>query len=223
MENCKMSETFTPTETLAARPTPAATAVPMRERILDAASELFYAEGFRAVSAEKIIARVGITKVTFYRHFPSKDDLMVAYLELRAEVERQMISEMRAVVVNDPDAGFRLALEALVAASCEPGYRGCPFINAAAEYADPAHPVRVVVARHRRWLAEEFARLLVDLGVPEADAPAAADELMVLRDGAAVAAYLGDPQAVGRALYTSGRAVVRAHLAPMSAARRATR
>src|ERR1700693_3807598 len=66
----------------ASRPAPK---VPMRERIVAAATELFYAQGLRAVSAEKIIAQVGITKVTFYRHFPTKDDLIVAYLERRGE------------------------------------------------------------------------------------------------------------------------------------------
>ena len=93
----------------AARPTPR---VPMRERIVEAATELFYAQGLRAVSAEKIIAQVGITKVTFYRHFPTKDDLIVAYLERRARWERDAIAQARAAaatcpVLPDPGRGNR--------------------------------------------------------------------------------------------------------------------
>ncbi|MCS5734794.1 TetR/AcrR family transcriptional regulator [Herbiconiux daphne] len=189
-------------------------AAPMRDRILAAASQLFYAEGFRAVSAEKIIARVGITKVTFYRHFPSKDDLMVAYLEQRAALERGFFEQVRDTAENDPDAGFRLALQALSAAGAEPGYRGCPFINAAAEYADPEHPVRRIVARHRTWQTEQFARVARDFGVSEREAPAAAAELMVLRDGAAVGGYLDSPTTVARAVTALGRAALSAHLDP---------
>ncbi|MFB2600116.1 TetR/AcrR family transcriptional regulator [Herbiconiux sp. P17] len=179
----------------------------MRERILEAASELFYAEGFRAVSAEKIIARVGTTKVTFYRHFRSKDDLMVAYLERRAAEERAAIEGVLAVADGEPQRALALAVDALMAAACAPGYRGCPFINAAAEYADPTHPVRLVVAAHRRWQRQAFERLLAAVGVD--DPAAAAGELMLLRDGAAVGGYLDDPDAVARALATAGLAIVR--------------
>jgi AcrR family transcriptional regulator len=188
----------------------------MRERLLEAASELFYAEGFRAVSAEKIIARIGTTKVTFYRHFRSKDDLMVAYLQRRAAEERAAIEEVVALAEGDPQKAFARAVEALAAAACLPGYRGCPFINAAAEYADPAHPVRLVVAEHRRWQLGEFERLLASLGV---DDPAeAAGELMLLRDGAAVGGYLDDPDAVGRALLAASGAVLAASGAVLRAA-----
>ena len=183
----------------------------MRERILEAASELFYAEGFRAVSAEKIIARVGTTKVTFYRHFRSKDELMVAYLERRAAEERAAIEELLAAAEVDPQKALVRAIDTLMAAACRPGNRGCPFINAAAEYADPAHPVRVVVAAHRQWQLRSFEQLLAALGVD--DPAAAAGELMLLRDGAAVGGYLDDPTAVARALSTAGLAIVRARSA----------
>jgi AcrR family transcriptional regulator len=188
--------------------------VPMRDRILAAATELFYAEGFRAVSAEKIVARVGVTKVTFYRHFPSKDDLMVAYLDELATLERELVGDVLRVAESDPDAALRQAVNAIVVANCRPGYRGCPFINAAAEYADPAHPVRLVVARHRAWLTAAFARLAASLGVTDAATQAsAACDLMVLRDGAAVGSYLGDADAVSRALLRSAGAVLAAYRA----------
>src|ERR1700748_1620053 len=103
---------------------PKATAkVPMRERIIEAATELFYAQGLRAVSAEKIIAQVGITKVTFYRHFPTKDDLIVAYLERRAKWERDAIAQARAAADDVPGV-FRILAEAIGAESCSPGFRG---------------------------------------------------------------------------------------------------
>jgi AcrR family transcriptional regulator len=179
--------------------------VPMRERIVEAATELFYAQGLRAVSAEKIIAQVGITKVTFYRHFPTKDDLIVAYLERRAKWERDAIGRARQAASDVPDV-FRIIAEAIGAESCSPGFRGCPFINAAAEYADPEHPVRRVVDAHRRWFRQTIQDLLDEINIP--DSARVADQLVMLRDGAMVSGYLSDPSAVAYALLQAGRAVV---------------
>jgi AcrR family transcriptional regulator len=178
----------------------------MRERIIEAAAELFYAQGIRAVSADKIIAKVGITKVTFYRHFPGKDDLVVAYLERRAQQERDAVEGARRATPGAPADAFRLISEGIGAESCTPGFRGCPFINAAAEYADASHPVRKVVDSHRRWFKGAFEDILSELGVT--DVPAAADQLVMLRDGAMVGGYLGDPQTVARLLFNAGRAVI---------------
>jgi AcrR family transcriptional regulator len=208
MKENKVTEEMTkadesPTE--GGAPTPAAK-VSMRERIIDAATQLFYAQGLRAVSAEKIIALVGITKVTFYRHFPSKDDLIVAYLERRAEWERNAILTVRQMTGDDVPSVFRIVAEAIGAESCSPGFRGCPFINAAAEYPDPQHPIRQVVDEHRRWFKRTIEELLNEIDVP--DASRVADELVMLRDGAMVSGYLSEPRIVANALYNAGRAVI---------------
>lgn len=179
--------------------------LPMRERIVLAASELFYAYGLRAVSAEKIIAQVGITKVTFYRHFPTKDELIVEYLQRRAKWEREAIEGAIATSPTEDEA-FRLVAEGIGAESCSAGFRGCPFINAAAEYSDADHPVRQVVDSHRRWFKQAIEELLVRMDVKAPDR--VADEIVMLRDGAMVSGYLSDPQTVARSLYNAGRAVI---------------
>jgi AcrR family transcriptional regulator len=191
----------------AAEPTAPAGKPPMRERIIVAATELFYGQGIRAVSAERIIERVGITKVTFYRHFPSKDDLIVAYLERRAGWERDAVAGARQAAGGDACEAFRMIAEGIGAESCSPGFRGCPFINAAAEYADAGHPVRKVVDSHRRWFKSAIEEMLGQIGVTELSD--AADQLVMLRDGAMVAGYLGDPQTIGRSLFNAGQAVVK--------------
>ena len=71
---------------------------PVRERILDAAVEHYYAEGIRAVSADKLIAAAHVSKVTFYRHFPTKDDLIAAYVAVRAEDEREAVTAESVIV-----------------------------------------------------------------------------------------------------------------------------
>jgi AcrR family transcriptional regulator len=185
----------------------AAVTSPVRERLVEAASELFYAQGLRAVSADKIIERVGTTKVTFYRHFRTKDNLVVAYLEGRAAIERAGIGAAITHAGGDPETTLRLISEGLGAVACSPGFRGCPFINAAAEYADPDSPVRRIVAEHRAWYRKTFEQLIAPLGLP--DPAAVADELMLLRDGAMVAGYLGDPAAAGGSFLRACQAVIR--------------
>ncbi|WP_249268479.1 TetR/AcrR family transcriptional regulator [Microbacterium sp. JB110] len=180
-----------------------------RERILSAASELFYAHGIHATSADRIIERADVTKVTFYRHFRTKVDVIVAYLERQAASEAEAVTGVREFVGSDGGKALELLAQGIGAETCRPGFRGCSFINAAAEYPDPAHPVRVVVDRHRAWFAAELADMARGAG---ADAPdLAADELMMLRDGAMVNGYLSDADRVSSALARAFRAVIESH------------
>jgi AcrR family transcriptional regulator len=176
-----------------------------RERIVEAAADLFYAHGLRAVSADKIIERAGITKVTFYRHFPTKDDLIVAYLERRAAWERGAILGASEAAHGNVDETIRLVSEGIGREACTPGFRGCPFINAAAEYADADHPVRKVVDDHRTWFRSMLERLTASIGIQD---PVVTEELMMLRDGAMVSGYLGTADRVSAALLSASRAVI---------------
>ncbi|MEV4296433.1 TetR/AcrR family transcriptional regulator [Microbispora rosea] len=179
---------------------------PMRERLIEAATELFYAQGLRAVSVDKVIDLASTTKVTFYRHFKSKDDLVVAYLERRAALERDGIGEAIKQGDCDVDVTLRAISEAIGIIACAPGFRGCPFINAAAEYPDPDSPIRKAVDAHRRWNKTAFEQLIAPLGI--ADAAEVADDLMLIRDGAMVAGYLDKPAKVAASFLRSSRAVI---------------
>ncbi|MFG2075161.1 TetR/AcrR family transcriptional regulator [Nonomuraea maritima] len=179
---------------------------PMRERILIAAAELFYAYGLRAVSVDKVIDAARTTKVTFYRHFRSKDELVVAYLEHRAALERDGISAAIKHGDGDIDATLRVISEAIGGLACAPGFRGCPFINAAAEYPDPDSPIRKAVDAHRRWNKATFEQLVAPLGIPNPGE--VADDLMLIRDGAMVAGYLGRPETVAASFLRSSQAVI---------------
>ncbi|MBL0885234.1 TetR/AcrR family transcriptional regulator [Myceligenerans indicum] len=178
----------------------------VRERLIDAANELFYAKGLRAVSVDKVVERAATTKVTFYRHFQGKDDLIVAYLEFRAQAERDGVEAAITYGGGDVDTALRLMAEHTGTMACAPGFRGCPFINAAAEYPDHDSPVRRVVDTHRAWWTSAFERLVSPLALAE---PAAvADDLMLLRDGVMVAGYLGDPTRIGASFLRSCQAVI---------------
>jgi AcrR family transcriptional regulator len=178
----------------------------MRDRLLEAATELFYAQGLRAVSADKIIERVGTTKVTFYRHFRTKDDLIVAYLEQNAAIERHGVGEAIAKADGDVDTAFRFIGEEIGKAACSPGFRGCAFINAAAEYPDPESSVRRVVDTHRAWYWTTFDQLIAPLDLP--DQATATETLLLLRDGAMIAGYLGDPSGTTDAFLRGCHAVI---------------
>ncbi len=170
------------------------------------ASELFYAQGIRATSADRIIEEVGVTKVTFYRHFRTKSELVVAYLEEQAIAERMWLEGAHRK--DDPVGSLQAIATDIGVASCRPGFRGCAFINAAAEFSDPDDPVRSAVDAHRRRMLDTFVAVAAEAGAQ--DAEAAGKQLMMLRDGAMVNGYLNDPASVAEALGAAFTSIVTA-------------
>jgi AcrR family transcriptional regulator len=156
----------------------------MKERILDTTDRLFYRQGIRAVGVDTIAAETGISKRTLYNHFPSKDELIVAYLTRRF----RPISASDAPPAEQVFAEFD-RLERNVASR---GFRGCPFVNAVAELGEPTHAARnIAVAfkeQRRVWFREMLTRLRAE------DPDGLATQLSLLVDGAIAAALVrGDP------------------------------
>lgn len=172
-------------------PTNALQTSPARRRLLDTATRLFYAEGIHAVGIDRIIAEAGIAKATFYNHFPSKDDLVLAYIEEQDRLGRAAVVALPKRPPRDMIAAIMGRIgEAVVAG----GWRGCPFLNAAAEYPDPASPVRQAIVARRTWQRDSLRDLLAAAGDP---APSVTASLLVaLSDGLLESAYLDDPESV---------------------------
>ena len=164
-----------------------------RARLLSTASGLFYAEGLHSVGIDRIIATAGVTRATLYRHFPGKDDLVVAYLTLADEAIRARVDAARGQGAS-PDDTIRAVARSIVDDIRDPGFRGCAFLNAAAEYPDPAHPVHRAVLRHRQWFLAAMTELFTDTGKP--DPEPAARHFVMLRDGAMAAGCLTDPEPI---------------------------
>ncbi|AWB90917.1 TetR/AcrR family transcriptional regulator [Aeromicrobium chenweiae] len=177
--------------TTAARPSDA------RDRLLRTAGELFYAEGINTVGVDRVVAEAKVTKATFYRHFPSKEDLVVAYLESVDEQFRQWFDQL-AVEHPDPAERLRAFFEGIATYLCGPDFRGCHFINAGAEDARKDSRPRRAVARHREWFRTTVRETLREAGVDRADA--VGDQLVALRDGAMVEGYLESPEFAGTVL-----------------------
>ncbi|SDO22214.1 DNA-binding transcriptional regulator, AcrR family [Nakamurella panacisegetis] len=161
-----------------------------RSRILTTADRLFYEEGIRSVGVHRVVDESAVTRVTLYRHFPSKDDLVVAYLQNRAAANEAAITAMLAEHAGDPRAGLRGMAEMVAAGGFADEHNGCAFINASAEHLDRSHPARAVATRHRKWIIDRTADLLRELGHPTPEAMA--QILMMLRTGAVVGASLDD-------------------------------
>ncbi|MEV6824019.1 TetR/AcrR family transcriptional regulator [Amycolatopsis sp. NPDC051102] len=161
-----------------------------RARLLASASRLFYTEGLHSVGIDRVIADAGVTRATLYRHFPSKDDLLVAYLSEADKAIRTQVDAARATA--DEPADIVRAVAATIADGIRsPGFRGCAFLNAAAEYPDPAHPVHQAVLTHREWFLSTVTELLAATG--ETAPEPAARHFVLLRDGAMAAGCLTDP------------------------------
>ena len=175
-----------------------------RERLLTTASALFYDEGIHAVGVDRLVAAASVTRATFYRHYPGKDDLVVAYLRARDRALRAGIAGFEATGAQPAEVLAAVAT-GIGDDICGPSFRGCPFINAAAEYPDPTHPARVAVRDHRRWFQELIERLLVAAGHPR-PAPAAR-EYVLLRDGAMIGGYLEDAVSVRDEFVVAARRV----------------
>ena len=164
---------------------------PARRRLLDTATRLFYEGGIHAVGIDRIIAEAGVAKATFYNHFPSKDDLVVAYIEEQDRLGRAAVAALPKQPPRETIAAIMGRISEAVTAG---GWRGCPFLNAAAEYPDPASPVRRAIDARRVWYHETLRSLLAADGDPSP--PVTASLLVALSDGLLESAYLDDPDAV---------------------------
>ena len=188
------------------QPTPAPRPSAARARIIRAADALFYAEGTRAVGVDRVIAEAQVTRVTFYRHFPSKDHLIAAYLDARLQRDREELATLRDAHPGDPEAVLGGIVETLVADTSAPGFRGCAYANIAAEFCDGDHPGRAIAAEHRTWLLGEVRSLLEDLHVEDADV--VAEQLLMLRAGAMAVSSVGHAEHVSRAFSQAWSALV---------------
>jgi AcrR family transcriptional regulator len=162
-----------------------------RRRLLDTATRLFYEKGIHAVGIDRIIAEAGVAKGTFYKHFPSKEDLVIAYLE---EVDRLGRAAVAALPKQSPQKMISAIMGRISEAVVAGGWRGCPFLNAAAEYPDPASPVRQAINARRVWYHDSLRNLLAEDGDPTPSVTASL--LVALSDGLLESAYLDDPENV---------------------------
>ena len=158
-----------------------------RERLVAAAIELFYRHGFGAVGLDRVIDAAGVTKTTFYKHFQSKDDLMVAAVQRRDEWESQAWDRaVRKVAGDDPAAQLLAMFDVMDLWFNDPDFRGCMFINAAAEFPNPHDPVHQAAAAHKRKCRDHWRNLARSAGAQGDAAETFADCYTALVEGALI-------------------------------------
>jgi AcrR family transcriptional regulator len=151
-----------------------------RERLLAASNELFYRDGVHSTGIDAVIERAGVAKGSLYYIFGGKDELVAAYLRGRLEAWRQRV-EARQAGIDDPDEMILAVFDAIADYVSLPEFRGCPFVNAAAE-APAGESQQLAIKEYRDWVRQSFLELAADTAV--ADSEALADALIVLYDGA---------------------------------------
>lgn len=163
--------------------------LPARERLLHTAHRLFYREGLRATGIDKVIAESGVTKVTFYRHFPSKNDLICAYLEMRHALWMAWFADALARH-GRAHRGLAALPPALGEWFTREDFRGCAFINSVSELGDTVPEVNAIARRHKQDMADLLATTLLQ---PSATQAQDAQALALLVEGAIVRVQLGEP------------------------------
>ena len=183
---------------------------PPRERILAAASDLFYRNGIRAVGVEAIAEAAGTNKMTLYRHFSSKDELVAEYLRCLATEAGGFWSELEAAHPGDPRAQLRGWLKAMEAHVIDVDQRGCALANASIELPEKDHPARKVIEQFKAAQRDRLIGLCAAIGIAEPEL--LADELFLLLEGARVSAQSFGPNGPASRLVRMGEALIASHL-----------
>jgi AcrR family transcriptional regulator len=183
--------------------------LPPRERILAAARELFYRHGIRAVGVDAIAEAAGTNKMTLYRHFGSKDDLVAAYLLHVAEDADGCWARLEQAHPGDPRAQLRAWFEEMAEHVANADERGCPLANAAVELPEKDHPARRVIEDFKNAQRTKLIELCRTSALREPDM--LADELSLLLEGARVSAQSVASNDLGPRLVRMGEAMIAAH------------
>ncbi len=184
---------------------------PAGERVFEVAADLFYSQGIRSVGVETIVKQAGVAKISLYRNFESKDDLIVAYLESRNAEYWRIVDRIMAAQQNNARAQLRALVSYVAGRATTPGYRGCPFINYAAEFPNASHPGHQIAEQNKREMQRRLLSLSKAIGAPR---PAQlADALFLLIEGAyASSQTLGGRKGPAAVLPWAADALIEGHL-----------
>jgi AcrR family transcriptional regulator len=180
-----------------------------RERLLTVAADLFYRHGIRAVGVEAIAEAAGTNKMTLYRHFPSKDELVAEYLRQTASRADCRWKTYEETYPDQPLAQLRAWLADMAGLLAKTNERGCALANAAVELPDKAHPARRVIEEYKIAQRDRLAQLCRSAGL--SDPEMLADELHLLLEGARVTAQSVGADGLGARLMRMGEAMIAAH------------
>jgi AcrR family transcriptional regulator len=180
-------------------------------RVFEAARELFYHRGIRAVGVDEIVCQAGVTKPSLYRAFASKDQLVAACLEESGREVRAAIDAAIDAAGSDPREQLRALLKLFATKISQPDFRGCAMSNTAVEFPEPGHPGRAVLEMCKAEMRERIGEVTQRLDI--ADPVGLADGLLLLIEGAMATHHIFGGQGPCCALKSSADALIDAHMA----------
>ncbi|HYL32324.1 MAG TPA: TetR/AcrR family transcriptional regulator [Stellaceae bacterium] len=177
-----------------------------RDRLLNTANDLFYRRGIHAVGIDEVVGAAGVAKMSLYRSFPSKDELVAAYLARRSGLYWDWWDRVVARHPGKPRQQLLALTKSLRKRALRTGWRGCPFTNAACEFPEPDHPARRVAEANKRELRRRFRALAKAAG---ARSPARlADQLTLLFEGTYASVLTFGHRGPARALVDAAAAMI---------------
>lgn len=180
-----------------------------RDELVHKALQAFYRNGFHATGMDALVAETGISKTSMYKHFRSKEDLILAVLRLRDEVFRNRVYRRIEELADTPRDQLIAMFDELQEWFDDPDFRGCMFIKASSEYQDRDHPIHKQSAEHKRMLETHFAGLARAAGLAQPEQ--LARQLLLLAEGAIVTAHLKHTESPAQDAKQAALALVSAH------------
>ncbi len=159
-----------------------------RDELVSKALKVFYRDGFHATGMDKLVVETGVSKTSMYKHFRTKEELILAALRLRDENFRDWFFKRIDEMSETPAEQILVSFDALKEWFEEDEFRGCMFIKAGAEYQDPDHPIHAQAAEHKQLLLDHFTAVAEQAGAR--DPKKLACQVVLLQEGAIVSAVL---------------------------------
>lgn len=178
-----------------------------RDELVQKALKAFYQNGFNATGMDALVKETGISKTSMYKHFRTKEDLILAVLRLRDENFRNWLYRRMEELAKSPMDQLIAMFDALEEWFREPGFKGCMFIKASSEYQDASHPIHKQSADHKRMLEQYVTELATKAGLTNPGE--LARQLLLLKEGAIVTAHLGHTENAARDAKAAAIALLR--------------
>ena len=179
-----------------------------RDQLVQKALQAFYAGGFHAVGMDRLAKETGVSKTAIYKHFRTKDDLILATLHLRDEQFRNWLVRRVEELADTPKERLLAIFDALGEWFEEPGFKSCMFIKASSEYQDRSSPIHATSAEHKRLLHNYFEKLATDAKLKGPSH--VARQLLLLKEGAIVLAHLQGPERISREAKAAAQTLIEA-------------
>ncbi len=183
-----------------------------RDVLIQRAFKIFQENGFHATGMDKLVKLTGVSKTAMYRHFRTKDDLILAVLKLRDEQFRNWLVQRIEELAQTPEQQLLALFDVLGEWFERDDFKGCMFIKASAEYQDDSHPLKVASAEHKRLLLVYFSNIAARTKAQ--DPGLLARQLLMLKEGAIVTAHLQGIEDVAREARKAAEVLLHAALAP---------